>query len=86
MGLDTLMGVLGASGNALYCWPVWKCARAENGKMTELARYLVRKGSAGWMVWDRHARAPARLEEGRPAIGLTEEQAREIKDKLTKKS
>jgi hypothetical protein len=54
--------------------------------MTELKRYLVRKGSTGWMVWDRHARAPARLEEGRPAIGLTEEQAREIKDELTKKS
>jgi len=39
----------------------------EKGKMTELSRYLVRKGSAGWMVWDRYARAPARLEEGRPA-------------------
>ena len=60
--------------------------RAKKEKMTELTRYLVRKGSTGWMVWDRHARAPARLEEGRPAIGLTEEQAREIKDKLTKKS
>jgi len=34
------------------------------------------------MVWDRHARGPARLEEGRPAVGLTEEQAREIKDEL----
>jgi hypothetical protein len=54
--------------------------------MTDLTRYLVRKGSIGWMVWDRHARAPARLEEGRPATGLTEEQAREIKAELTKKS
>ncbi len=61
-------------------------ARAEKGKMTELTRYLVRKGSTNWMVWDRHARAPARLEGGRPAIGLTEEQAREIKDELTKES
>jgi hypothetical protein len=50
--------------------------------MTELTRYLVRKGSTGWMVWDRHAREPARLKEGRPAVELTEEQAREIKDKL----
>ena len=64
-----------------------KCAHVLKRKMTELTRYLVRKGSStGWMVWDRHARAPARLEEGRPAIGLTEEQAREIKDELTKKS
>jgi len=36
--------------------------------MTELTRYLVRMGSKGWMVWDRHARAPARLEGGRPVI------------------
>ena len=49
-----------------------------------LTRYLVRMGSKGWMVWDRHARAPARLEGGRPVIGLTEEQAREIRDELTK--
>jgi hypothetical protein len=53
--------------------------------MTELTRYLVRKGSTDWMVWDRHARAPARLEEGRPATGLTEEQAREIKSRTDKK-
>jgi hypothetical protein len=38
------------------------------------------------MVWERDGRAPARLEgAGRPAVGLTEEQAREIKDELTKK-
>jgi hypothetical protein len=40
--------------------------------------------STGWMVWDRHARAPARLKGGRPAIALTEEQAREIRDELNK--
>jgi hypothetical protein len=50
-----------------------------------LPRYLVRMGSKGWMVWDRQARAPARLgRDGRPVIGLTEEQAREIRDELTK--
>jgi hypothetical protein len=50
-----------------------------------LTRYLVRMGSKNWMVWDRQARAPARLGEmGRPAIDLTEEQAREIRDELTK--
>ena len=37
-----------------------------------LTRYLVRMGSKNWMVWDRQARAPARLGEmGRPAIDLT---------------
>jgi hypothetical protein len=47
-----------------------------------LTRYLVRMGSKGWMVWDRQARAPARLgRDGRPVIGLTE---REIRDELTK--
>ena len=60
------------------------CPGLKNGKMTELTRYLVRKGSTGWMVWDRHARGPVRLEEGRPAVGLTEEQAREISDELNK--
>ena len=49
-----------------------------------LTRYLVRMGSKGWMVWDRQARAPARPEGGLPVIGLTEEQAREIRDELTK--
>jgi len=52
--------------------------------MTELTRYLVRTGSKGWMVWDIHARAPVRFEEGLPAIELTEEQAREIRDELNK--
>ncbi|SHK11802.1 hypothetical protein SAMN05444159_2463 [Bradyrhizobium lablabi] len=50
------------------------------GQTPYLTRYLVRKGSTGWMVWDRH------LEGGRPAVWLTEEQAQEIKDELTKKS
>jgi hypothetical protein len=56
----------------------------KKAKMTELERYLVRMGSKGWMVWDRQARAPARLEGGRPVIELTEEQAREIRDELNK--
>jgi len=59
-------------------------ARIEKAKMTELTRYLVRMGSKGWMVWARLARAPARLEGGRPVIELTEEQAREISDELNK--
>jgi hypothetical protein len=55
---------------------------AEKEKMTEPTRYLVRKGSTGWMVWDRHTREPARLEEGRLAVWLTEQQAQKIKDEL----
>jgi hypothetical protein len=35
------------------------------------------------MVWDRQKRGPATT-EGRLKIGLTEEQARETKDELTK--
>ena len=54
------------------------------GQTPYLTRYLFSMGSKGWMVWDRHARAPARLEGGRPAIELTEEQAREIRDELNK--
>jgi hypothetical protein len=45
-------------------------------------RYLVRKGIHDWMVWDRQERAPART-GGRLEIGLTKEQAREIKEQLT---
>jgi hypothetical protein len=35
------------------------------------------------MVWDRQAKGPAKL-EGRLAVGLTEEAAREINDVLIK--
>lgn len=52
-------------------------------RMNGVPRYLVRKGTRDWMVWDRDRRAPARLEGGRPAVGLSEEQAREIRDELT---
>jgi hypothetical protein len=54
------------------------------GETPYLTRYLVRRGTRNWMVWDRHGRGPARLEGGRPAVGLTEEQAREIRDELNK--
>jgi hypothetical protein len=46
-------------------------------------RYLVRKGTQGWMVWDRQKRGPAEF-GGHLEIGLTEEQAHEIKEQLTK--
>ena len=55
--------------------------------MTEepyLPRFLVRRDARrSWMVWDRHTKGPAML-DGRLAIGLAEDDAREIKDVLTK--
>jgi len=54
------------------------------GKTLYVTRYLVRRGTKDWMVWDRHDGGPARLEGGRPAVGLTEERAREIRDELNK--
>jgi hypothetical protein len=48
----------------------------------DLPRYLIGTGLRGWMVWDRQSKGPARF-QGRQAIGLTEEQAREIKEELT---
>ena len=48
-----------------------------------MERYLVRKGIHGWMVWDRQKQGPAQTGE-RLEIGLTDEQARETKDELTK--
>jgi hypothetical protein len=50
-----------------------------------LPRYLIRQGTSGLMVWDRHAKGPAKL-NGQPAIGLTEEQAVKIKEQLTSSS
>jgi hypothetical protein len=49
-----------------------------------LPRFVVRRDAGrDWMVWDRHAKGPAML-DGRLAIGLAEDDAREIKDVLTK--
>ena len=49
-----------------------------------LPRYVVRRDAErDWMVWDRHTKGPAML-EGRLATGLAEDDAREIKDVLTK--
>jgi hypothetical protein len=48
----------------------------------DVERYLVRMGNRGWMVWDRRSKGPAKF-QGRRAIVLTEERAREIKEELT---
>jgi hypothetical protein len=48
-----------------------------------LPRFLVRRDARrGWMVWDRQARGLAKYQGG-AAVGLPEEQAREIADELT---
>jgi hypothetical protein len=49
-----------------------------------LPRFLVRRDARrGWMVWDRHEKGPAKY-EGHLVIGLAEDHALEIKDRLTK--
>ncbi|GIQ74107.1 hypothetical protein BraRD5C2_25450 [Bradyrhizobium sp. RD5-C2] len=48
------------------------------------SRFLVRKGSTDWMVYDRELKGPAQLERGgRFAEKLTKEQAEHIKQALT---
>jgi hypothetical protein len=50
-----------------------------------LPRFLVRLGSTGLMVWDREAKGPATI-DGRLAIGLTEDQAAEIKAQIIRRA
>ncbi|MGY4502046.1 hypothetical protein ACVWYH_006003 [Bradyrhizobium sp. GM24.11] len=48
------------------------------------ARFIVRRGSIAWMVYDRVSKGPAQLEKGGPfAEKLTKEQAERIKQTLT---
>ncbi|MGF6313426.1 hypothetical protein ABIB82_007574 [Bradyrhizobium sp. i1.8.4] len=48
------------------------------------ARFLVRRGSTDWMVYDRELKGPAQLEkDGRFAEKLTKDQAEHIKQMLT---
>jgi hypothetical protein len=61
--------------------------KSDRRKMTDephLPRFLVRRdGNRGWMVWDRQTKGPAKYPRY-PAVDLTEDRAREIKDVLTK--
>ena len=51
-----------------------------------LPRFLVRRDARrGWMVWDRHAKGPAKY-LGYPVVELPEDKAREIADVLTKRN
>ncbi|MBR1160759.1 hypothetical protein JQ569_16445 [Bradyrhizobium elkanii] len=48
------------------------------------ARFVVRRGSTDWMVYDRELKGPAQLKkDGRFAEKLTKEQAEHIKQALT---
>jgi hypothetical protein len=40
-------------------------------------RYLIRRGTAGWMVWDRDRRGPAKF-SGRQFTGLSETEAKAL--------
>jgi len=46
------------------------------------ARFLVRQGGTGWMVYDRERKGPALLETGAFAEKLTREQAEHVKRRL----
>jgi hypothetical protein len=48
-----------------------------------LPRFTIRRGTRGLMVWDRQRKGPA-MYNGRQAIGLSEWQANQIKDQLTR--
>ena len=49
-----------------------------------VSRFIVRKGSVEgkWMVWDREQRGPAKLTAYTTAIELSEEHARQVRDRL----
>lgn len=48
------------------------------------ARFLVRQGTIGWMVYDRQRKGPALLKDGNFAEKLTMEQAEHVKERLTR--
>jgi hypothetical protein len=54
-------------------------------KASTQPRFLVRQGSKGWMVYDRHRKGPA-LVGTNPAVNLTKEQADQIERTLTNAS
>ncbi|WP_051346472.1 hypothetical protein [Bradyrhizobium sp. th.b2] len=55
-----------------------------NGTAPLQSRFLVRRGSIDWMVYDRELKGPAQLKtDGRFAEKLTKEQAEHVKQTLT---
>ncbi|BBC02497.1 hypothetical protein [Bradyrhizobium elkanii] len=47
------------------------------------ARFIVRMGTSGWMVYDRERKGPALIKDSHLAEKLTREQAEHIKESLT---
>jgi hypothetical protein len=45
-------------------------------------RFMVRKGTRDYMVYDREMRGPAKLANGQPAIGLSREDADQLCGRL----
>ena len=55
-----------------------------NDTPSPLARFIVRKGSTDWMVYDRKLKGPAQLKKnGSFAEKLTKEEAEHVKQVLT---
>jgi hypothetical protein len=48
---------------------------------TPPARFMVRQGTRGYMIWDREQRGPATI-GGQLQVGLAQEQAEMIRDSL----
>jgi hypothetical protein len=58
---------------------------AELVRDTRLRRFVVRRDARlNWMVWDRDTKGPAMF-QGRFVIGLAEDDARVVRDELTKR-
>ena len=55
-----------------------------SGKAYPPSRFLVRQGSKGWMVYDRHRKGPAMV-GAEPAVDLTRVRANNIKHMLTQR-
>ena len=55
-----------------------------SGKAYPPSRFLVRQGSKGWMVYDRHRKGPAMVGT-QPTVDLTRERANNIKHMLTQR-
>ncbi|MBR0939321.1 hypothetical protein [Bradyrhizobium jicamae] len=48
------------------------------------ARFLVRQGAAGWMLYDRKRKGPAMMQDGNRAEKLTKEEAENLQERLMK--
>lgn len=54
-----------------------------HGSPAQQIRFLVRRGSIDWMVYDRERKGPAQLKDFSLAEKLTKEQAEQLKQRVT---